>query len=252
MPPETTTPTAGRRYRQPFRKSNLLSPETFVPPMFDDMETALKKLHDYAAAGRVDKLTAKFFYHLSRVDVDDDEPLIDKGDAHDNYTPLILAAKNGKMECVTILCVLGNANIDKKAGWNETTALMKAAEKGHDETVETLLELGADINLRNSFGNTALMLAAEYGKAGVVEVLLSYYETIEKDVMNTYQYTALILAAENGHKDCAQLLIDNGADLNLRNMFGKTALIMAAENGHCGIVELLCKEAPKGMSTRIL
>jgi len=235
--------------RRKWNKDQLLTPETFVPPMFDDAEVALKKLHDYAAAGRVDKLDAKFFYHLSRVDFDDD-PLIDMGDAHDNYTPLILASKNGKVDCVRVLCELGHANVDKQAGWNETTALMKAAEKGHDDVVFALLELGADINVRNSFGNTALMLAAEFGKAGTVEVLLSFYETIQMDIMNHYQYTALILASENGHKDCAQLLVENGADLNARNMFGKTALIMAAENGHCAIVDLLCQEKPKDVDIR--
>ena len=35
----------------------------------------------------------------------------------DNYTPLILASKNGHVEAVKRLCEGGKANVDLKAGW---------------------------------------------------------------------------------------------------------------------------------------
>ena len=35
----------------------------------------------------------------------------------DNYTPLILASKNGHVETVKRLCEKGKANVDIKAGW---------------------------------------------------------------------------------------------------------------------------------------
>ena len=205
-----------------------------------DKDIALKHLQEYAEMGQCEQLTVEFFDQIAHFKNDEGEALIETLDAHDNYTPLISAAKNGKVECVRILCELGHANIDKKAGWNETNALMKAAEKGHNEVVFTLLELGADINLRNSFGNTALMLAAEKGRSDAVTMLLSWTASIDMDVMNQYQYTALILAAENGYKYCVELLLKFGANANLRNMFGKTALIMAAENGEPEVVEVLC------------
>jgi hypothetical protein len=35
----------------------------------------------------------------------------------DNYTPLILASKNGHVDAVKLLCEVGKANVDIKAGW---------------------------------------------------------------------------------------------------------------------------------------
>ena len=37
--------------------------------------------------------------------------------SQDNYTPLILASKNGHVEAVKRLCEAGRANVDLKAGW---------------------------------------------------------------------------------------------------------------------------------------
>jgi ankyrin repeat protein len=44
--------------------------------------------------------------------------------------------------------------------------------------------------------------------------------------------TALIIAAEYGRYDCVKYLIDHGANVNIRNFAGDSALIYAAKNGH--------------------
>ena len=49
----------------------------------------------------------------------------------------------------------------------ETTALMVAAENGHESTVRALVELGAQVDAVNSDGSTALMKAAGNGHESI-------------------------------------------------------------------------------------
>jgi ankyrin repeat protein len=51
--------------------------------------------------------------------------------------------------------------------------------------------------------------------------------------------TALMLAVSHGRLDMVQLLIEAGADVNIRDEDGSTALMCAAEHGHMEIVKYL-------------
>ena len=46
-------------------------------------------------------------------------------------------------------------------------------------------------------------------------------------------------AADNGSSDCVRLLLDNGVNINVKNINGNTALHLAAQKGHTGIVKTL-------------
>lgn len=54
-------------------------------------------------------------------------------------------------------------------------------------------------------------------------------------------YGPLHFAYENGHFSSAQLLIDNGADINLIDKNGCNALVYAFQEGHSHIADLLLK-----------
>jgi ankyrin repeat protein len=51
------------------------------------------------------------------------------------------------------------------------TALMWAAHRGYTDVVRMLLNVGADVNMRNQGGYTALMLAEFNGYSDVVRLL---------------------------------------------------------------------------------
>ena len=51
--------------------------------------------------------------------------------------------------------------------------------------------------------------------------------------------TPLIYASRNGHINIAQLLLNNGADVNVKDSWGRTAMMVAKSKGHTEIVELL-------------
>lgn len=60
------------------------------------------------------------------------------------------------------------------------------------------------------------------------------------DINNMYNgYHPLINTAEKGYKEIAILLLERGANINLRNKKGTTALMVAAQKGHTETVILL-------------
>lgn len=73
---------------------------------------------------------------------------------------------------------------------------------------------------------------------------------------DNFGFSALMRAAEKGYLDAVELLIDSGADLNLRNdnveddyfedsAQVRSALMLAAENGHFDVVKLLVDRKAK-------
>jgi ankyrin repeat protein len=61
------------------------------------------------------------------------------------------------------------------------TALIRAAQGGHTQTVKTLLERGADVSAVNSQGKTALEVAKERGRTEIVQLLKAADRSTDKD-----------------------------------------------------------------------
>ena len=56
---------------------------------------------------------------------------------------------------------------------------------------------------------------------------------------DVYGWTPLHAASYNGHIEIARLLLQNGAEVNVRNNYGWTPLHFAAFQGHVDILHLL-------------
>lgn len=107
------------------------------------------------------------------------------------------------------------------------------------ETLEEAVRLilaGANINIKDNRGYTALRLASQ-GLTGLVKLLID--QGADVDIKDLTGDTALIVVAGNGYIEIVRLLIDKGADVNLQNENGSTALMLASANGHREIVKLL-------------
>jgi len=86
--------------------------------------------------------------------------------------------------------------------------LIVAATRGHEEVVETLLRLGAQIDRQDTMGNSALMMAATGGHLEVVKILLQAgASTMLQDRENL---TAVGLAGLYGHIETTNVLIEAG------------------------------------------
>lgn len=86
-------------------------------------------------------------------------------------------------------------------------------------------------------GNTPLLLASKNGHAHVVMLLLN--NGADLSIRDENRRTALMLAARNGHSECLGALLDNNADLDAVDKNRNTALSYAARYGHAECVNLL-------------
>lgn len=85
-----------------------------------------------------------------------------------------------------------------------------------------LIDNGAHINAVNKLNNSALILAIQSGNKKQVKTVkqITEREIWKKSFFNRLEF-----------KKTAELLIQNGADVNIVSQSGKTALIHATENG---------------------
>jgi ankyrin repeat protein len=137
----------------------------------------------------------------------------------------------------TVELLLDKGADPNMVGNDGTTALMTAIISGDIEIVELLLDKGAHTNIVNTYGQTALISAAWYGHSGIVELLLD--RGANPNIVDKYDKTALLVASVVGNIDIVKLLLDNGADINIVDKYDKTALMCASQYGYTGIVKLI-------------
>ena len=113
--------------------------------------------------------------------------------------------------------------------------------------VEFLLQEGADVNISDTFGETAMRSAAACGRSKSLDILIKAGGDVNS-AGKFHNKTALMDAAYGGYKKCVNLLISAGAKMNAIDKEGCTALIGAAKYGHSQCVHLLI-QAGAGVNT---
>ena len=115
-------------------------------------------LHLAAIAGHVPLLTTLLTHNA-------------KPDEKDRYlqTPLDIAHYNRYLECAVILV---EAGAHTSPGMRQSL-FFAAVELGRLSAVTKLIDLGADLSLKNALGQTALQMAKESGKGEILQVLRS-------------------------------------------------------------------------------
>ncbi|MHC4132803.1 MAG: ankyrin repeat domain-containing protein [Planctomycetota bacterium] len=126
-------------------------------------------------------------------------------------------------------------NIQDDYGW---TPLHEAIVRGNQLGVETLISKGADTKAQNFKGDNALHIAIQCASRDIIELLLQTQE-VQIDAKNNEGWSPLHFAAWTGRGDVVEILIKNGAEVNIKNNFNHTPLRTANRNGKTEIVELL-------------
>ena len=165
---------------------------------------------------------------------------------------------------------------------NDITPLMIASSCGHAETVEVLLQAGANVNSTDNDGYSPLVYAItghkslqvikqllkagaqlnvfindqsivdkvrEEGREDICKLLeqCNVLNITEKEEEQQLQLSSrltipIIEAARIGNIEDVKLLLKEYADINIQKEDEWTALMLASQNGHTQVVELLLKE----------
>jgi ankyrin len=143
----------------------------------------------------------------------------------DGQTALMVVARSGRVDAARLLLKYG-AKVNAVEQWRGQTALMWAVAQKQTAMVAELVKAGADVNARSTVNNWERQVTAEpraiYRPAGGL--------------------TPLLYAAREGCAECARLLVDAGADINLADPEKISPLLMAVINGQWDTAQYLIKK----------
>ncbi len=119
------------------------------------------------------------------------------------------------------------------------TALIAASKDGDVNTVNNLLRMGANPELKDVTDNNALTWASYRGHTNVVKLLVKAGAHV--DVVCEGK-TALIMATLKGHIEVVDLLINWNANRGFRDCTGRTAFDYAVKFGYTDCASKLSAE----------
>jgi ankyrin repeat protein len=129
-------------------------------------------------------------------------------------------------------------NIDRAEDKLGIFPLMWAADRGNIEAVKILIANNAKIDALDKNGDTALITVSRKNDIKIATLLIEAGANIEvKNKVNGN--TALLMAGLNRHKDMMIFLIENEANYNTINKFGTSSIMFAIDNGHVDVVQLM-------------
>lgn len=149
---------------------------------------------------------------------------------------LHIALRNGALKVADYLVKRPTVYVDLRNPQGETP-LMLALLKGHLALAKALVARDADINKP---GWTPLHYAATYAEKGAAEQvqwLLDQNAYIDAESPN--RTTPLMMAAHYGSTDAVALLLDAGADAQLRNEQGLNAMDFAQRASRPSVAEVI-------------
>lgn len=119
------------------------------------------------------------------------------------------------------------------------TTLIHACAEGKTNSMNKLIEHGADLNIKNSKGRTALGFASRYNYYEIVKILLE--KGANPNACSIGTESPLQIASIYGNEETVKLLLEfEGIDIKRKTLVtNKTALELAMDNGHGNIARII-------------
>ena len=121
------------------------------------------------------------------------------------------------------------------------SALTAATKFGNTEIIRLLLEAGANIDHQSGRNNFSLQFAVERNMEDVLRMLMEYNP--KTNLVDDDGDTALHCMNSRTSVTIAKLLVNSGADLNIRNKTRDTPICKAVWSGNREVVKYLAKKA---------
>jgi len=152
----------------------------------------------------------------------------------DQVTDFAKAAKFDDVSTVTALLAKGVSpnTVDSRGN---PMLLLAIKDKSTKVTELLINDKRTDVDLSNKYGETPLMMASIDGDLPVVKTLVLQ----KKAMVNHIGWTPLHYACTKGNLEVAQFLIANGAMVDGLSPGNTTALMMAVQSGNEQLVKLL-------------
>ena len=153
-----------------------------------------------------------------------------------NRTPLMWASLSSSGELIETLIDLG-ANVNAQRTDDKEAPLTLSSGWLNFMAVNLLLNHGADANIAAANGYTPLHWAVMKGNQNLVKLFLEKNALV--NTQNANGNSPLHTAVSNGFFDITKLLVKKGSNVNLQNKEGRTPLFLGVENKQKQLIKLL-------------
>ncbi|KFA61316.1 hypothetical protein S40285_05975 [Stachybotrys chlorohalonatus IBT 40285] len=197
-----------------------------------------ESIHAFA---RSFQLTKNSFRRRGPLKGINDPKLSSKKDDDGRYA-IHWAASSNNLDIVLLLSNQRNFDADVQDGSGWTPLMISASVPDSEAVLKLLLQKDADVNAKNSAGQTALHFVASKKNLDVARLLINATPPASTRVRDRRGQYPIHRAAAVGSVPMVQLLLKNRSPLNATDNEGYTPLHHAIAEGHGDTAVVLLKE----------